>query len=456
MKRKGLNIFGVILLVVGYASCGDQAIFDDMADSNISIVLKGTYESNNPKNWGVFSPDMNDDTISILPSNYVKSVNPSMTGYDSLPSVFRLDVAEVRINGDKFANYRKTYNAPITDIDPLFNGVGIPLKCDSVVRDKHYSKIELYTRKMIFDNAQSFTPESGVFEKEITTVFDEEYRPGYDINPDQIFTLYDTLREEKSSTNRIFPVDVALPGGFVYDGSARYVIEIRMVIKNFLRRYEKVYVNGNKYRIYHFFGLSDWVHDVRQHDDFIGGNCFSVARVYSPDLVTTISGDCAANSYIVAIPASDVPNLSLYYDFDDTIIDRPDDSYIPRQPSLPSKHISGYLEYYVDMEKYDDFYGDYVLNVNKDDDLDTTSYHNVWDAYNDRRKDLRIPPLATQANALGSYILTNVPPGEYVMYELANPVWGKLPTGYSTATVRNVTVTEADIRSGVTTYDVDF
>ena len=52
-----MSLIPVMLLGV-MAGCGDRALFDELATNRLKVVIKGTYESNNPKAWtGTFPYD---------------------------------------------------------------------------------------------------------------------------------------------------------------------------------------------------------------------------------------------------------------------------------------------------------------------------------------------------------------------------------------------------------------
>ncbi|HMB20524.1 MAG TPA: hypothetical protein VKQ10_05605, partial [Spirochaetota bacterium] len=82
-----ITVILVILLFAVFANigCGDQPLFDEMAESRLKVVIKGTFESNDPGN-GTWVGLPTDDSIN--------DVSPSIVD----PTVLMLDFAEMRIS----------------------------------------------------------------------------------------------------------------------------------------------------------------------------------------------------------------------------------------------------------------------------------------------------------------------------------------------------------------------
>lgn len=443
-----------LMLAFPFLKCGDQPIFDLLEDSNVSVILMGTYESNDPRSWIAYSDSLNDDSMVIVPPNYAVTNNGNVSSdhyldassYNSLPTKFNIDIAEMKINGDDFAPFRCVYKCDInegasTDTDPFFNGTGVSFTNKNAIRGRNYDELNVYVRKIVMNNARKFTTSTGNYAGDISTIFYERSTSGYDVNPIQSIAIWDTLRDEMETTNRVFPLTIPISGGVAFDGESQYVLETRIVFKNYIRRYERLYNAGDKYEAYHFWGLSDWCREVRANDTYIGGNLLGVARCYIKGKTATISGTAPAGSYVIGILSSD--NINSYVIAD--AIARPDDNYIAIAPKLHGEDINAYLDYYVSNQKYRDFFASYVTNVNKAD-TDLTSFHNAWTDHENSRKNLKIPPLATWTNS-GSYKLTNVPPGTYTLYYSTTAVSaGSLPKDFSTG----VTVTVLDSQIGTT------
>lgn len=393
----------------GFLACGDQPLFDELATNRLKVVIKGTYESNDPRDFltGVIADDSVDDH----------------TCASTFPTRFMFDVAEIRLNGKKFANYRETYNAGVDDLDPLFT-TGIGYSNDDVPNG-YYSHVSMYIRKMIFNNASQFERSAGVwiYFKDAETIFAEKTIEGFDFNQLQVNTWYDSLRLEASRVNRIFPLSIPIDGGMIYskeDGET--VLEIRLVIKNFVKKYEYDYTGG----LIHYFGLSDWLRDVQADEAHIGGNVIAVARSYVPGKTATISGVGAnPNSYVVAIYAeNDITDYTLA----PSAWDRSSTLSPPKAPVLTnSTDIEARLDYYLQYEVYKEDYNAFAGIVNDETDYELF-YAGPWEDYNDGLKSFKIPPLVTYTTT-GSFTFTNVPVGRsYRVYNWTAPVGpGELP-----------------------------
>ncbi len=268
-------------------ACGDYPIFTEMATNRLKVVLKGTYESNDPADWqSVFSKD--------------DSVDDNDTAVEFDPTEFMMDIAEMRLkasgDSDKFAFYRQTYSFLISDLEDYFNGTGVEFDCDDPYSGRNYIKLYVYIRKMIFNNAADYRLDystgNWITQDVPEVIFREEDVYGFDINQVQYTTYWDTLRIEGEDSIYIFPLVVEIPGGMVFDREdPETVLEVRFVIKNFLKRFELDYYSDGYYHVRHFWGLSDWLRDVSPDETVMGGNVLAVARAYVPGKTATITGD---------------------------------------------------------------------------------------------------------------------------------------------------------------------
>ena len=96
------------LCAAGLLSCGDQPLFDELATNRLKVVIKGTYESNGPRLWDA-APFPGDDSIDDYTEYSGEPDRPSR------PDEFMMDIAEIRLDGKKFANYRRTFRAPLEE-----------------------------------------------------------------------------------------------------------------------------------------------------------------------------------------------------------------------------------------------------------------------------------------------------------------------------------------------------
>ena len=145
-KIKLVFIF-LSIAVFALSGCGDQALFDELATNRVTVIIKGTYESNGPTrdwNWINTAPEYTtkhypqDDSIYVYPNATEDLSNAT----DYYPTLFMLDIAGIKVaNADGhnqyFANYRKTYSDSTVTTAPssvasLFNGEGVVYKNDDM------------------------------------------------------------------------------------------------------------------------------------------------------------------------------------------------------------------------------------------------------------------------------------------------------------------------------------
>ncbi len=441
---KSMKKFLLLFAIAEFAmsSCSDYPVFSEMGSSRLRVIIKGTFESNNPRPWDISSPEnMRDDSIDDL-----------TTDTTAAPTRFMLDIAEMRLQGsgsaDKFAFYRETYSIPLSDSEAFFDGTGVEFPCDDPYSNYQYTSVLVYFRKMIFDMATQFQFNYATLsweqQKTPECIFREEDVEGVDFNQIQYITFWDSLRTNYKDVLRVFPLYVYFPpGGFVYD--RRYpetVLEIRFVIKNFIKFYEYDDTSTGVYNVLHFWALSDWLRDVLTDDSVMGGNIIAVARSYVPGRTATITGT-GGSGYIVAIEAGvdDIANYQL------TPPTRPDKSgacYMPRVPVvLDYSEPYAWLDYYIQYEKYNDDLNSFITGC-----LDAGIYDDQWDAYENQVENFKIPPLVTYKSG-SSYTLENVPVGKtYQLYDAAAGARGTLPTTYTL--LGSITIQESDAGKVVT------
>ena len=480
MKINYNNIKHLILFIVlgiGFIilSCGKDPLFDELATNRIKVVLKGTYESNNPKLWSMEFPQ--DDSV----DDYQNSSNdPNQEHEDNRmkpPTRYMLDLAELRIQSENkkhvqsFANYRKVYSQAMDDNDPFFNGNGIHYRNDDVRPDFYWAYVRMYIRKMIIDNAKEYYQlDDEVFDglgkweynKNLEVVFHEKDTEGLDFNQLQNKTYYDNLLDGFDE-NRVFPFDILIEDGLVFNrDDDETVLEIRIVVKNFIKKYEFDYINNDdKYHyVRHYYALSDWLRDVkdehyaydslagkyRYYNEYIGGNIIAIARTYVKGATVTLTGDAGSNNcYVVAINSK--------HDITEYEIENRARPFVCDNPKTPDQlqgstlvhyfpdDIEYILDNYLNYEKYKIDYNNFVDCVNTEDG----QYEVEWTDYNARLESFKIPPLATWVGgAESTFSLTDVPVGEtykiYISTEILGT--GELPGIFSENPIGIITVTE--------------
>ena len=232
--KRGIALFATAL--VFSLSCSGDPLLTDLRTNNLEVIIKGTYESNNPRPWSAWPP------ASALSSSKSIIMHPADTTMP-WPDTFMIDITGMNLIGPnktaKFGHHRKTYSCPTDDSAAFFNGTGITMKNDDVPAGKSYTGINLNLRKMLFSNARRYNLSSIGWENGIDfiTYFKEEKVNAFNFNLPLFQYFSDTLRED-NSINRIYPLRIDISNGFVFDPSEERVLEIRLVIKNFIKLYE--------------------------------------------------------------------------------------------------------------------------------------------------------------------------------------------------------------------------
>lgn len=338
MKNRILLI--IPALFAAASGCTDSALFDQLESSTVSVVLKGTFESNSPRAWDMSSATvagLNDDSISIVSADSAfdsrkaaadavnTALDSAFTSYNQYPTEFCFDVAKMKANGENFAVTRKVYRCAVSDTDDFFNGNGVGYPCDDVERGKRYTNLQMYIRKIVINGSNEYkvTDDSAEYVRTPYTTFDEKKLFGSDIIQQCEWAFWDILRDEMYDINRVFPLSMPIVdggtsgvSGFKSDATRKAVLEVRFVVKNYLKRYEVMKTDDllDNYGSFHIFGFSDWLRDVRPYrSGWLGGNIIASARAYYPDSVGTITGAVAApaGAIVIAIPEEQAldPNL---------------------------------------------------------------------------------------------------------------------------------------------------
>ena len=432
MKHKYRFTCILLIMVATIAGCDNDAVFTEMASNRLTVVIKGTYASNNPQDWdSVAISDVYN--LPLANGSMDDSVDDCSIAGDVFPTALMLDIAEMRLtdsSGDneaKFSNYRQTSVVSIDDSDPFFNGTGIILQNDDVTPGRNYAWLKVFMRKMIFNNAKRYNVSSSGWVEDIDpveTIFREETTEGFDFNQLQTNTIYDSLREEASDINRVFPIRIPIIGGLEFDNrDEETVLEIRILVKNFVKKYEYDTYDESLYSVIHFYGLSDWLWDVQPGEKTMGGNVIAVARAYVPSRVGTITATgLTTGDYLIAIPESEA--ITDYY-IETNANDRPSDCDFPKAPSYSGTYVEHYLDYLLKYERYKSDWNT-VLGTCPDQE----TYESSWNTYKDGIDSFRMPPIVTYIDSGTSGTLENVPPGTYRVYSVAAPlIYGDLFDG---------------------------
>ena len=418
-----------------FIGCSGEPAFTDLENNNLVINLKGTYASNSPQDWNI------PGGVGALETNSIDDY--SGAPYEN-PTYFAMDIAEIRLvdtegKQHKFSNYRQGVVATIDNTtEPFFNGAGVILQGDDVP-EGNYLYVLLYVRKMIFDKSITYHRIESGWQSlgSATTTFFEKNVFGYNVN-DRLTQAYaDAIKYETSVNNRVFPIVISIKGGLNIQNSYPSVLEIRIVLKNFIKRYESDYYTGSGFCVTHYYGPSDWVRKVEAGENDIGGNLHTVARTYIQGYTGVITGVAAASdNYYIAVPAGETIEDYTY----DGLINRGNQSAdcdLPRYPSVPvTIDIMQYLDYFLKVEDYNEEWNALVPGT-----CDSfTTYQNNWNAYISEVENFSVAPLATFSSGV-TYTITNVPPGTYEVYRFAAPTYGEFFAGSGTQLGSPVTVT---------------
>lgn len=306
----------------------EQGIFQEYDTKRLKVILKGTYASNSPAEGFIDLSGYTSESISdpAIKDNSIVLCNESLILDDpgtpedesalalvDLPSRYMLDIAEMELNHDNFSKFRRAKIFDLDETEPFFNGTGISLDCDDPVHLKAYSNVRLKTRKMAFDKAKIYnvTADGWAYKEDAEIIFNEKDGvKAYNVNLLQKNSYYDSLREESSHINKVYPLKIPIVGGMTFNrNKEEMVLEVRILVKNFIKKYEyKDYDSEDDDELVaiHFYGFSDWLRDVRSGEYDIGGNIIGVARAYVPSEVGSISGSSPSrNTFVIAIPAGD-------------------------------------------------------------------------------------------------------------------------------------------------------
>jgi hypothetical protein len=454
-----------VLSVCGIAAmtgCGNNIpLLTEMETNRLVVIIKGTYESNSPQPWEYPDPNIPPSSGGLVQDDSVVIVQSPPSPPDVYPTAFMLDLSELRLldtkgHSLKFSNVRQTFAMGLNNAEPFFNGVGVLMQNDDVPTTQ-YPAVMIYVRKMLFDNAIKYIPTSTWSPLPFLDSFSERLVPGFNFNQFQSHSNYDVLRYESYLYNRVFPIIVSIndptsPFGMTFTKEFPVtVLEIRFVVKNFIKKFEVVNNTSSENQIFgyvHFYAFSDWLQDVQPDETTLGGNLLTVARSYIPGLTGSIHGTngTAHPAHVIAIPhGEDIAN----YTIPNANLRGNNPCNMPRPPSVYlGQSISDYLDYQLKLQK---FRYDWNLKFGDPSTWPAASvapdcasfsgstaggsgatlpaYTEEWNTYAREVGRFKIPPLAVWVDSPGSYTIENVMPGSYDLYISDVPITGTAPYG---------------------------
>lgn len=450
LAQRVLALITATITMSLFSGCGNKPLLTELETNKLLIIIKGTYESNSPQPWSLpaicsdsacssYSADhlnlVRDDNIKICTGD-----NGTCLG-DVNPTAFMLDIAEMKLVSKslshfKFSNNRQTFAFSLNDAEPFFNGFGTMMDNDDVPADV-YPAVLVYVRKMLMDGAIKFVPSgSGWSPSSVWDTFAEKALPSFNFNQYQVSSHYDKLRLEGLYLNRVYPLIIPIRDymeSWVFNKKFPYtVLEIRFVVKNFVKKYEYENYENNSYGVIHYYAFSDSLSDVDNDETVIGGNLLTVARTYTPGFVGEIRGanNRANAAHIIAIPANEDPKK---YTLSSASVRKSNNCNIPQMPGETyASSISHQLDIKLRTEKFkvdwnkkvpsSCMYLDNIDNAGK-------AYVQNWDSYAGETEGFMIPTLAVFNNPAvsNSYIIENVSPGSYDLYiSSVAPTYGQL------------------------------
>lgn len=430
-------------------SCGNKPLFTDLAENSLVVKLKGTYESTNPAPWDL---TVLGDSTQAEAASVIQHPNIS----ESFPSVFKLDLAEMRLvdgagnNEAKFSIYREVFDdltISNPDTSDFFNGNGITLHNDDVRSGIDYRYVKLYIRKMVFNGAQQYvwngTGWNAVSGYPIATFHESDYNNQFDFNQYLTNSRYYAIRKEATYTNEVFPVTIPISGGMMFNKEDKQtVLEIRLVIKNFVKKYEtEVYDSNNNRNLIHYYAVSDWLQSVNPFENTLGGNLLGVATSYVPGKTGTYNASKNATAgYVILIPGGDnISNYSISQnDLRSLYTGGPgqtncDLTVIPTFPTNSSSDMDGVLNYYLKTEEY---------KIKWTQCGGFTNYTTAWDTFH-TASTLKLPPYVIYLAGGGNGPINNIKPGSYDVYQTTlgyTYTFGVLPIASEFTSVINITI----------------
>ncbi|MDH5720112.1 MAG: hypothetical protein OEZ13_05740 [Spirochaetia bacterium] len=329
----------ISFLIIILINCTGKPILSELANSRINVILKGTYESNNPYSWNTDS--YVDDAYSSATITGLTNVIPG----NAIPLVdqkYYIDIAEIRISKQNeitdttiledywhyFARERQVLcsetaalyekqldscdtNNGVEKINEFFNeGFSYPAVD---LESGKYQHLAIYVRKMITYPSKSYNSD-GSFYDDIVAAFDNKRINGYDISSRYQWAAADDTAED---TPRLFPLqrtDLSLE---IPETDKNYVLEIRVFLKNLMMKhlFEYTEIDTGEIKYLSFLGPSDHKANHQFNDATnkgkLGGNILIAARAYVPDetgsirIINDTGADGSVMFYYAVMPSGE-------------------------------------------------------------------------------------------------------------------------------------------------------
>ena len=293
-------IISILCLFCGF--CNGYPVLSELNHSRVSVILKGTYESNDPHNWNT----------TIYNNDYVESLSSALNSTVSFDDVrLYIDFASINIASSSQSAFRD-----IPDAEKQNFILGREVLCSSTsaldsrtLRTCHtnngteklkqffqqgfvygstsdllvqsYKSLAIFIRRFVIFPASTYT--ASLNETQTKSVFDNQRLEGQNIRE-----FYDyAVGESTSRESRFFPLfnnqlDIKVP-----DNNEKYILEIRIFMKNLLMKHVNQYTQDTlKWQT--FIGFSDWLsnhaydnnNSQPTNNKRLGGNAVIMARIY--------------------------------------------------------------------------------------------------------------------------------------------------------------------------------
>ncbi|MCS6984450.1 MAG: hypothetical protein NZM25_04890 [Leptospiraceae bacterium] len=334
MRREKLLAYLYLLLMA--LGCTGELVFSDLANPRARLVLKGTYETNDPYGWlPFFNDDAYDSLVAPGQPLHNTDFHTQTLSHGPQHLEWYIDLAEVRLGqgsgpggGRDAEDYWEFFSRQrlllCSRYDALqdkelkscrqeeglakleaFFGEGVEIKANDVLVGT-YNHLALYYRKIITNPALLFS-DTGSFLSQSTAIFENRGVRGTDIAERYQYSALG------GNATLLFPLERKDLKLNIPDENRPYVLEVRTFLKNNINRHI-IRVGGLGTTVY-FLGPADFRINHRYNtlleSGRLGGNILMDGRIYQPGKVgavdvslITIAGGGAVN-YKAAIPLGD-------------------------------------------------------------------------------------------------------------------------------------------------------
>ena len=337
-----INLINLIVLSLSGSFCTGEPVLSQLTNTRMEMVLKGTYESNDPHPWQ-----------EVYENDYVAGLGLGLPAVS--PSDFRLymDIAQIGLtNANKQASetqdnewsfffQERTLFCPVeqaADGSDLKSCIqqrgrenhrqlfeeGVSLRGSDVASGK-YKALAIYFRRMVTSPAGAYTSANvAIDQSRNMPLFDNKDVEGRDIN---LYYEYSLTDDESEQDSRISPYLVRDLDINIDSGKYPYVLETRIFLKNLFMRHVIVDSTSNRLVL---IGPSDWLSDHAYNDTSrpsfpsentqrvsnqsrLGGTILMTARTYFPHNAGSLqfvagpacTGTSTGLSYIAVLPSGE-------------------------------------------------------------------------------------------------------------------------------------------------------